>query len=83
LRYEKDEDTIICFFQFFCFHLSKVVPRAAPTQARYITPTSVDVTASATLMDLQQGRTLYINKLWQMPWTFYSPDNFSSTRGRV
>ncbi len=43
------------------------------------TPTSVDVTASATLVDLQQGRTLYINNCGRCHG-LYSPDNFSSTQ---
>jgi mono/diheme cytochrome c family protein len=43
------------------------------------TPTSVDVTPSATLVDLQQGRILYINNCGRCHG-LYSPDNFSSTQ---
>jgi hypothetical protein len=42
-------------------------------------PTSADVTATATLADLQQGRTLYINNCGSCH-KLYSPDNFTSTQ---
>lgn len=43
------------------------------------TPTSADVTASATLTDLQQGRTLYINNCGACH-NLYSPDSYSVTQ---
>jgi mono/diheme cytochrome c family protein len=42
-------------------------------------PTSADVTATATLADLQQGRTLYINNCGSCHG-LYSPDNFTSSQ---
>jgi mono/diheme cytochrome c family protein len=43
------------------------------------TPTSADVTATATLTDLQQGRSLYINNCGRCHG-LYSPDNYSSAQ---
>jgi mono/diheme cytochrome c family protein len=43
------------------------------------TPTSADVTATATLTDLQQGRTLYINNC-NACHGLYSPDDYNSTQ---
>jgi mono/diheme cytochrome c family protein len=40
------------------------------------TPTSADVTANATLADLQQGRTLYINNC-NACHGLYSPDDYN------
>jgi cytochrome c5 len=42
-------------------------------------PTSADATATATLADLQQGRTLYINNCDRCHG-LYSPDNYTSTQ---
>jgi cytochrome c5 len=42
-------------------------------------PTSADVTASATLAELQQGRTLYINNCGKCHG-LYSPDNFTASQ---
>jgi len=42
-------------------------------------PTSADVTSSATLADLQQGRTLYVNNCGSCHG-LYSPDNFTSSQ---
>lgn len=41
------------------------------------TPTSADVTANATLQELQQGRTLYINNCGRCHG-LYPPENYSS-----
>jgi hypothetical protein len=43
------------------------------------TPTTTDVTSSATLEELQQGRTLYINNCGSCHG-LYSPDDYSSTQ---
>jgi hypothetical protein len=43
------------------------------------TPTSADVTATATLDELQQGRTLYINNC-NSCHDLYSPDDFNSSQ---
>jgi hypothetical protein len=43
------------------------------------TPTSADVTSNATLPELQQGRTLYINNCGKCHG-LYSPDSYSSTQ---
>jgi mono/diheme cytochrome c family protein len=43
------------------------------------TPTSADVTATATLTELQQGRTLYINNCGKCHG-LYSPDNYTSAQ---
>ncbi len=43
------------------------------------TPTSADATASATLTELQQGRTLYINNCGACH-NLYSPDSYSVTQ---
>jgi mono/diheme cytochrome c family protein len=43
------------------------------------TPTSADVTSTATLAEMQQGRTLYINNCGKCHG-LYSPDSYSSTQ---
>ncbi|NVO11574.1 MAG: hypothetical protein HXX16_16545 [Bacteroidales bacterium] len=43
------------------------------------TPTSADVTANATLQELQQGRTLYINNCG-ICHGLYSPDSYTPTQ---
>jgi hypothetical protein len=43
------------------------------------TPTSADVTANASLMDLQQGRTLYIEKC-NSCHDLYSPDDYTPSQ---
>lgn len=43
------------------------------------TPTSADVTSTATLQELQQGRTLYINNC-NSCHGLYSPDDYSSAQ---
>jgi len=43
------------------------------------TPTTTDVTATATLGELQQGRTLYINNC-NSCHGLYSPDNYTSAQ---
>jgi mono/diheme cytochrome c family protein len=45
------------------------------------TPTSADVTASATLVDLQQGMALYSSNCGSCHG-LYSPDNYTSTQWR-
>lgn len=47
------------------------------TDSLYV-PTSADVTATATLADLTQGRTLYVNNCGACHG-LYSPDSFSAT----
>jgi mono/diheme cytochrome c family protein len=46
-----------------------------PTSALYV-PASSDATANATLVELQQGRTLYINNCGSCH-SLYSPDDYS------
>lgn len=43
------------------------------------TPTSADVTPTATLAELQQGHTLYINNC-NSCHSLYSPDDYNSTQ---
>lgn len=43
------------------------------------TPTEADATTTATLADLQQGRTLYINNCGSCH-SLYSPDDYNSTQ---
>jgi hypothetical protein len=43
------------------------------------TPTTADITSTATLAELQQGRTLYINNCGSCHG-LYSPDNYTSTQ---
>lgn len=50
----------------------------ADTSSLY-TPTSSDVTATATLQQLQQGRTLYINNC-NACHALYSPDSFTPSQ---
>lgn len=49
------------------------------TNESLYTPTTTDVTANATLAELQQGRSLYIAKC-ESCHKLYSPDDFSVTR---
>jgi hypothetical protein len=42
-------------------------------------PTSADATATASLADLQQGRTLYVNNCGNCH-SLYSPDSYNSTQ---
>ena len=51
------------------------------TSALY-TPTSTDVTANATLADLQQGRSLYINNC-NSCHALASPDNYTATQWKT
>jgi len=46
------------------------------TDSLYV-PTTIDVTATATLTDLQNGRTLYLNRCGSCH-NLYSPDSYSS-----
>jgi|SRR5664279_5061 len=46
------------------------------------TPTNGDVTATATLQDLQQGRTLYMNNC-NSCHSLYSPDDYTPAQWRV
>lgn len=48
-----------------------------PTSALYV-PVSSDATATATLAELQQGRTLYIDNCGSCH-NLYSPDDYSKT----
>jgi mono/diheme cytochrome c family protein len=48
-----------------------------PTASLYV-PTSSDATATATLADLQQGRTLYIDNCGSCH-NLYSPDDYSKS----
>ena len=48
------------------------------TSSLYV-PTSADATSTATLADLQQGRTLYINNCGSCH-SLYSPDDYISTQ---
>jgi cytochrome c5 len=50
----------------------------ADTSSLY-TPTSSDVTATATLQQLQQGRTLYLNNC-NACHSLYSPDSFTPSQ---
>ena len=50
------------------------------TTALYI-PTSADVTLTATLPELQQGRDLYVNNCGRCHG-LYSPDNYTSSQWR-
>jgi hypothetical protein len=43
------------------------------------TPTSADVTATASLLDLQTGRTLFINNCGQCH-NYYAPENYSPSQ---
>jgi mono/diheme cytochrome c family protein len=47
--------------------------------ANLYVPTNADVTANATLVELQQGRTLYINNCG-VCHSLYSPDDYSATQ---
>jgi mono/diheme cytochrome c family protein len=47
--------------------------------ASLYTPTSADATSTATLEELQQGRTLYINNCGRCH-DLYSPDDYSSSQ---
>ncbi len=50
------------------------------TSSLYV-PTSVDVTANATLQELTQGRALYISNC-NACHQLYNPDNFAATQWR-
>ena len=48
------------------------------TSSLYV-PTGADATSTATLADLQQGRTLYVNNC-NSCHSLYSPDSYNSTQ---
>jgi hypothetical protein len=49
------------------------------TSGSLYTPTSADATTTATLADLQQGRTLYINNC-NSCHSLYSPDSYTASQ---
>ena len=61
--------------------LALVMSCSKTSDASLYVPSSNDVTATATLEELQQGRTLYINNCGSCHH-LYSPDDFSATRWR-
>ncbi len=67
----------ILFVSMFVF-ISGCSKSNTDTSSLY-TPTSADITANATLQELQQGRTLYINNCGACHG-LYSPDNFTPTQ---
>ena len=52
------------------------------TSSSLYTPTIADATATATLADLQQGRTLYINNC-NSCHSLYSPDSYTSSQWKT
>ena len=66
--------TVIAFIMIFISGCSK----NGSTGSLY-TPTSADATATASLSDLQQGRTLYINNC-NACHSLYSPDDYSASQ---
>lgn len=52
------------------------------TSSSLYTPTSSDVTSTATLADLQQGRTLYMNNCGACH-SLYSPDDYTPSQWKT
>jgi hypothetical protein len=55
--------------------------KSSSTSSLY-TPTSSDATSTATLADLQQGRTLYVNNCGACH-SLYSPDDYTSSQWKT
>ncbi|MCB8999570.1 MAG: hypothetical protein H6540_05825 [Bacteroidales bacterium] len=60
--------------------ISSCSKNQADTGSLYV-PTSADVSATASLSDLQKGRTIYINNCGACHG-YYSPDNYSASGWR-
>ena len=70
------------YLQIFLFILLVFIAGCQKTSldvSSLYTPTSTDVTANATLQELQQGRTLFINNCNRCHG-LYSPDDFSASQ---
>ena len=63
---------------FFCNACSKDMGASNNSSGSMYIPTTSDVTSNATLAELQQGRTLYMNNCGTCH-ALYSPDNYSAS----
>jgi mono/diheme cytochrome c family protein len=71
-----------CYLIVFLFSLSLLADSCTKSNtdtSSLYTPTAADVTAKASLVDLQQGRSLYINNCGRCHG-LYSPDSYTSTQ---
>lgn len=73
----KNRYLIILSFAVFVF--SSGCKKNSPGITSLYVPSSADVTANATLLELQQGRTLYINNC-NSCHGLYSPDDYSPSQ---
>ena len=69
--------TIVAFLFLQCHSPDAVKSLSASTDSLY-TPTAADVTTTATLADLQAGRSLYINNCGRCHG-LYTPGSFSTS----
>jgi hypothetical protein len=69
---------VLFLIAFNLFSVSCSKDTTVDTSSLYI-PTTADVTANATLTELQQGRTLFIANCGKCH-SLYSPDNYSPTQ---
>ena len=70
---------LISVFSVVLFFLIIGCSKSTTSSSSLYTPTSADVTSKASLVDLQQGRTLYINNCGRCHG-LYSPDSYTSTQ---
>ena len=71
----KTEKSLLLFLFTLAMVVGSCSKSSTDTSSLYI-PTASDVTAKATLQELQQGRTLYINNC-NACHALYSPDSFT------
>jgi len=70
---------LILVFSVVLFVFITGCTKSTTNSSSLYTPTSADVTAKATLLDLQQGRNLYVNNCGKCHG-LYSPDNYTPTQ---
>jgi mono/diheme cytochrome c family protein len=70
---------LISVFSVVLFFLIIGCSKSTTSSSSLYTPTSADVTATATLPDLQQGRTLYVNNCGRCHG-LYSPDDYTPSQ---
>ena len=78
---KKSEHSSLLIFCIFVLILAVSCKKNSGSSSLY-TPITGDVTATATLQDLQQGRTLYMNNC-NSCHSLYSPDDYTPAQWRT